>query len=127
MFANNSFAKVWQIQPKKDGAKSLNIQLSTSFKNKQTNQYEVDFKGYALLIGEAFKKAEKDLQAGDRIKILNCGCKRIWDKEKFVNHETFLIFDLEIQTEHKIKDASDEEFVPLPDNDEELPFASLNE
>ena len=43
MFANNSYAKVWQIQPKKDGAKSLNIQLSTSFKNKQTNQYEVDF------------------------------------------------------------------------------------
>ena len=127
MFTNNSFAKVWRITPKKDGAKSLHVQISTSFKNKQTGQYEVDFNGFVLLIGEAFKKAEKDLQAGDRIKILNCGCKQIWDKAKSQNNTTFLIFDLEIQTEHKIKDASSDDFVPLPDDEDDLPFANVEE
>ena len=127
MFTNDSYAKIWKITPKKEGAKSLSVQLSTSFKNKQTGQYEVDFSGYALLIGKAFEKAEKDLQAGDRIKILNCGCKQIWDKQKSQNNTTFLIFDMEIQTEHKIKDASDDKFVPLPDNDDELPFASMDD
>ena len=128
MFANNSFAQIWQIQPQKEGAKSLSVQLSTSFKNKQTNQYEVDFKGYALLIGDAFKKAkEQSLQANDRIKILNCGCKRIWDKEKSVNRETFLIFDMELQKQHTPAEANNDVFVPLPDDDSELPFASDSE
>ena len=122
MFANNSYAKVWKIFPKeKPEQKFTMIQVSTSKKNKQTNKYETDFSGYVRLIGDAEKKAP-DLQAEDRIKLLNIGVTNKYDKESRKTTTNYLCFDFE-PSENKSK-SNDSEWVKTDDiPDSELPFA----
>ena len=122
MFANNSYAKVWKIFPKeKPEQKFTMIQVSTSKKNKQTNKYETDFSGYVRLIGDAEKKAP-DLQAEDRIKLLNIGVTNKYDKESRKTTTNHLCFDFE-PSENKSK-SNDSEWVKTDDiPDSELPFA----
>jgi len=126
MFANNSYAKVWKIYPpqKKDQKFTL-VQMSTSQKNKSTGEYKTDFSDYVRLIGKAFEKS-KELESKDSIKILKCGVTKVYDKEKRENYETFLIFDFDFADEKKQKEVTatgDEDFMKLPDDDTELPFA----
>lgn len=124
MFANNSYAKVWKIFPKeKPEQKFTMIQLSTSKKNKQTNKYETDFSGYVRLIGKAEEKAP-ELQAEDRIQLLNTGVTNKYDKETKKTTTSFLCFEFNIESGSKSNDNKGDEWVKvdeIPDN--ELPFA----
>lgn len=124
MFANNSYAKVWKIFPKeKPEQKFTMIQVSTSKKNKQTNKYETDFSGYVRLIGKAEEKAP-ELQAEDRIKMLNTGVTNRYDKETKKTTTNFLCFEFDIEGGSKSNDNKGDEWVKvdeIPDN--ELPFA----
>lgn len=121
MFANNSYAKVWKIEPKdKPEQKYTVVQLSTSKKNKQTNKYETDFSGYARLIGEAEKKASS-IEAKDSIKLINVGVTTNYNAETRKSFTQFLVFDFE--TTEK-KNSSEGEWVNTDDiKDEDLPFA----
>jgi hypothetical protein len=89
MFSNNSYATIWKINPHD---KYLDVQLSTSRKNHDTNEYETDFSGFVRFVGKAFEKG-KNLREGDRIKTLSCGVSNHYDKERNITYNNFLMFD----------------------------------
>lgn len=124
MFANNNYAKVWKIFPKNEkDQKYTSVQLSTSRKQKDGN-YKTDFSGYVRMIGDAEEKA-KELEAQDRIKLLKTGVTNFYNKEaKKKSADQFICFDFDFVNEQKQAEAngaSDNDFVPLPE-DEKLPF-----
>lgn len=128
MFGEKKFAKVWKIYPKeKNDQKYTDVQLSTSVKKKGSKEYTTDFSDNARLIGDAHEKAS-ELEANDRIKILNCGVSNYYNKEKDRKFYTFCIFDFEFENNQKKEkhetEQKGEEWVDISSIPEsELPFA----
>ena len=128
MFQNGTMAKVWKMYPKEKAEQRFtDVQLSTSKKDKKKKEYITDFSDNARLIGEAQTKAA-NLEANDRIKILNCGVTNYWNAEKNRKFYTFCIFDFEFdnKTKKEKQDAEDkgEEWVDVSMlSESELPFA----
>ena len=50
-FRTGAHAKVWDVKPKSDHITDLRI--STSFKNKKTDQWEEEFSGFVTVFGTA--------------------------------------------------------------------------
>ena len=48
-FRTGAFAKVWEVNPTSDTTTKL--KLSISRKNKQTNEFETEWNGFALVVG----------------------------------------------------------------------------
>jgi hypothetical protein len=87
-FGVNRYCTVWSVEPKGNATK---IRLSSSRKNKETDQFEQDFSGFCVFIGEANKKAAK-LKERDRIKILECEVTSRYDsnaKREYVDYKVF--------------------------------------
>lgn len=125
MFANNNYAKVWKIFPKeKKEQKYTVVQLSTSKKDKKTNNYTRDFSGFVRLVGKAEEKAA-ELEAEDTIKMLMVGVTNTYNKEKRETYTQYVCFDFEFNSEQKqtqVNGGVDENgFMELPD-DAKLPF-----
>ena len=93
-FRNSSFAKIWEVQPKND--RWTKLRLSISHKNKQTDEYEVDFNGWVDCYGTDVATKASRLKEGDRIKLLNVDVTNSYDKEKKVTYWNPKIFDFEI-------------------------------
>lgn len=93
-FSVGSFAKIWEIKEIKD--KYSDIRISTSVKNKTTEQYEQDFGGFVRLVGQAHQQL-KYLSEGDRFKILKCTATNKYDKDKKQTFYNFLIFEIEAE------------------------------
>lgn len=91
-FRSNSFATIWSVEPGKGNF--MNVRLSISRKNKETEQYEDEFSGFCMFIGEARAKAEK-LKERDRIKLGDVDVTRRYDKEKQKEYYTFKVFSFE--------------------------------
>ncbi len=91
-FRAGSFATVWSVEPGKGNF--TNVRLSISRKNKDTDQYEDEFSGFCMFIGEARAKAEK-LKERDRIKLGDVDVTRRYDKEKQKEYYTFKVFSFE--------------------------------
>lgn len=123
-FKQDAYAKVWKIENK--GNYHVG-QISTSKKNKQTDQYETDFNSnFVRFIGTAHSMAAK-LSDGDRIKIGSCEVTNKYDKEKNTTYTNYMVYSFEVeggkpqnnQSDQKVKDG----FMNIPDGlDEELPF-----
>ena len=92
-FRAGSFATVWSVEPGKGNF--TNVRLSISRKNKDTDQYEDEFSGFCMFIGEARAKAEK-LKERDRIKLGDVDVTRRYDKEKQKEYYTFKVFSFEM-------------------------------
>lgn len=128
MFQIGKYAKVWKIYPKEKAEQRFtDIQISTSKKAK--TGYETDFGDNARLIGKAHEKAA-DLEANDRIKILDCGVSNYYNKEKQRKYYTFCIFDFDFETKTKQEKVETEsngnEWVDVSNmTDSELPFADI--
>lgn len=90
MFCVGNYAKIWQVEDK--GNFTL-CQISTSKKNKETKEYEVDFSDKVRFVGKAHGQHP---QAGQKIKITNCGVTNKYDKEKKKMYIQYLIFDYEL-------------------------------
>lgn len=118
-FGNGSWAKIWSVER---GDKSTKVRLSTSRKNKDTDEYEQDFSGFVTLAGTAHKQAV-NLKEGDRIQIGNCTVTSRYDKEKNKEYINFTMFSYEagdgqsapVKVENKT-------VVSANDQDDELPF-----
>jgi hypothetical protein len=134
MFANNNYATVWKINSHE---RYLDVQLSTSRKNHETNQYETDFSGYVRFVGKAFEMG-KNLRERDKVKLLSCGVSNHYDKDKNVTYNNFVVFDYDeagavgnnrstgTQNNGSNTQRPDSNtFVKIPDGiaSEELPFA----
>lgn len=91
-FRDNAYATVWEV--KQTRGASMNVRISTSFKNKKTDQYETDFSDYVFFSGDAAKKAA-GLKEKDRIKLKQVSVTSQWDKEKKINRYTFCVWDFE--------------------------------
>jgi hypothetical protein len=128
MFQNNKYAKIWKIYPKeKADQRYTDVQLSTSKKEKGKKEYTTDFSDNARLIGDAHTKAA-NLEANDRIKIIECGVSNFWSKEKNRKFYTFCIFDFEFDSKQKQEKQQAEEngneFIDVSQiPEDELPFA----
>lgn len=102
MFANGSYAKLWEI--KSIGEKFSDVRISTSVKNKKTDEYEQDFGSFVRMVGQAHKQMEY-LKDGDRFQIVRCGVTNKYDKEKKVTYWNCVIF--EIKTDDDADAAAD--------------------
>lgn len=92
-FRTGSFATVWSVEPGRGNFS--NVRLTISRKNRDTDQYEDEFSGYCMFIGEARAKAEH-LKERDRIKLGDVDVTRRYDKEKNREYYTFKVFTFEM-------------------------------
>ena len=91
-FRPGAYATVWQTQAGKGNF--TDVRLSISRKVKDSDQYEDEFSGYCMFIGEARAKAEK-LKERDRIKLGDTDVTRRYDREKQKEYYTFKVFSFE--------------------------------
>ena len=78
-FRKDGFATVWEVKTGKGNYSD--VRISTSKKNKQTDQYETDFSGFVRFAGDAHKNAS-GLKEKDRIKLGDCDVTNSYNKEK---------------------------------------------
>ncbi len=125
---NGAFATVWEV--KKGNGNYSDVRISTSRKNKQTDQYETDFSGFVRFIGTAHQNASS-LKEKDRIKIGDCEVTNSYDKEKKVTYTNFAVFSFEdasgngapANNNQKPQNKKKDEFMDVPDSmEDELPF-----
>lgn len=123
-FKQDNFAKIWKTTIYE---KYTTVELSTSKKNKQTNEYEVDFQhSFVKFIGQAHRDAVS-LKRGDKIKIGECEVTRKYSKEKQREYIDFLVytFTLESSAPNASGDSLENAtFMNIPDDVVgELPFS----
>ena len=125
---NGTFATVWEV--KKGNGNYTDVRLSTSRKNKQTDQYETDFSGFVRFIGTAHQNASS-LKEKDRIKIGDFEVTNNYDKEKKVTYTNFAVFSFESADGNggnagaaQKPQNKKNDFMSIPDDisDAELPF-----
>lgn len=120
------FVKVWEVENK--GNYHI-VSLSTSKKNKDTNEYETDFSNkFVRFIGTAHTLAA-DLKKGDTIKLGSCEVTNKYDKEKNTTYTNYLVYSFEKEGDNNNSNnnqpapKSNDGFMNIPDGiDEELPF-----
>ena len=119
------FVKVWEVENK--GNYHI-VSLSTSKKNKDTNEYETDFSSkFVRFIGTAHTLAS-DLKKGDTIKLGSCEVTNKYDKEKNTTYTNYLVYSFEKEGDNNNSNNNqstpkNDGFENIPDGvDEELPF-----
>lgn len=125
-FRQGSFASVWQIEQSK--GKSTRVRLSTSRKNKQTDQYEQDFSGYCVFIGEAHARAAM-LKERDRIKLGEIEVTNRYDKETGRTYVDYKVFSFDMaeavgskNSGYSAAASNRVEENPVESDDDKLPF-----
>lgn len=125
-FRTGSYATIWEV--KKGNGNYSDVRLSTSRKNKQTDEYVTDFSGFVRFVGTAHQNAGS-LKEKDRIKICDCEVTNSYDKEKKVTYTNFAVFSFEManggqqNTTQQTQKQQVGGFENIPDGiDEELPF-----
>ena len=115
------FATIWQVEPK---GKYTKVRFSTSKKNKDTNEYETDFSGFANFVGQANVEAAK-LKEKDRIRIEEFEVTTRYDAEKkvaYTNYSVFKISDPNAESAQPTTQASKAPDTAVEGAADELPF-----
>lgn len=119
---NGAYATIWESKPGKGNY--MDVRLSTSKKNKQTDTYETDFSGWARFIGRANELGQ--LAERTRVKLNEVEVTNHYDKEKNQTYWSVAVFDAELcdsDSTPKNSQAHPEEFLTIPDGiDDEIPF-----
>lgn len=92
-FRTNAFATVWSVEPGKS-PNATKVRISTSRKNKQTEEWEQDFSGFVNFVGDAGRAAAK-LKEKDRIKILGCDVTSRYDADAKREYVYYTVFEFE--------------------------------
>lgn len=97
-FREGAFATVWEIR--ETGNRLSKVRLSTSRKDKKTDEYVTDFNGFVNLIGEANDKLniiEEALDNGSRcrIKLGACDVTNKYDADAGREYVNYAVFDFE--------------------------------
>lgn len=98
-FREGAFATVWEIT--NQGESFSKIRVSTSRKDKKTDEYITDFNGFVSLIGEANKKLGNiesvlDSDGRCRIKLGACDVSNRYDKDAGREFVNYTLFDFEM-------------------------------
>jgi len=123
-FRTGSYAKVWRFEDK--GNYSV-VEISTSKKNKTTDQYETDFASkFVRFIGQAHTDIQA-LQEGIKIKLGDVEVTNSYNKETKQGYTNFLVFSFE-QAEYQDNAPSqqvsgNDDFMKIEDTlEDSLPF-----
>lgn len=73
----------------------VNVEMSSSRKNKNTGEYETDFSSKFVRFFNKAGDDVQDLQKGDRIKLGECGVTTYYNKDTGKNYTNFMVFDFE--------------------------------
>ena len=95
-FRQGAYCTVWSTESGQ--GKYVKGRISISRKNRETNEYEDEFSGFVMFIGEARAKAEK-LKERDRIRLGDVDVTRRYDKEKNKEYYNFKVFSFETEAE----------------------------
>lgn len=96
-FKTNSYAVLWEVEPKSDV--NTKGRISISRKNKQTGEYDTDFSGFVNFLGTAAAKKAAGLKPKDRIKLGDVDVNTRYVKEKNTTYYNFNIFSFETSDE----------------------------
>ena len=102
-FRVGSYATVWSVEPKTDAWTKINITVSR--KNKDTGEYDTEFRGFVDCFGTAVAKKAAALTSGDRIKLGDIDVKTSYDKQKEISYTNFQLFNFEL-TSNESGDAT---------------------
>ena len=89
-FRKGAYAKCWEVTPNNET--STKVRLSTSFKNKQTGEYEQDFSGFVMFVGTGCAAKAAKLSKGDRIRLGDVDVTTKYVKEKETTYTNFKCF-----------------------------------
>ena len=120
-FRNGAYATVWQVEKKTD--RVTQVRISTSRKNKETDQYEQDFSGFISILGNDAPKA-LTLHEKDRIKLGDVSVTTRYDKEKQKEYVYYNCYGFEtVQPLGQQNRVDESEGVNLTDGDTtDIPF-----
>ena len=120
-FRNGAYATVWQVEKKTD--RVTQVRISTSRKNKETDQYEQDFSGFISILGNEAPKALA-LHEKDRIKLGEVSVTTRYDKEKQKEYVYYNCYGFEtVQPLGQQNRVDESEGVNLTDGDTtDIPF-----
>lgn len=98
-FRQGAYATVWEIA--EEGDKFTKIRISTSRKNKKTDEYVTDFNGFVRLVGDAHENwglISDAIERNDRcrIKLGACDVSNRYDKEAGREYVNYTVFDFEM-------------------------------
>ena len=126
-FGTGKFAHIWELENKGNYHVAS---ISTSKKNKSTDQYETDWTNkFVRLVGTAHQQADS-LDISKNVKIGACEVTNKYDKEKNVTYTNYAIFGFEDTNSGSNQSAKpaqakkgNNDFMDIPDGiDEGLPF-----
>lgn len=123
-YRTGAFCRCWEVRP--GNGNWTKVRLSISRKNRDTGEYEQDFSGYVMMIGQAHAKAQK-LREGDNIRLGDVDVTTTYNKEQkreYVNYKCF-DFDMADAVPPKASGGGRVDSNPVDggeDVDEEPPF-----
>ena len=94
-FRKDAFATVWSVEPVNDSVTKCRI--STSRKEKGSDNYVQDFGGFVSFVGTACAKKAARLKERDRIKLGDVDVTNKYDKVKNTTYTNFNVFDFDMQ------------------------------
>ena len=98
-FRKDTYCTVWSVES--ISGTMTKARISTSYKNKQTDQYEQDFSGFVMFVGTACAKKALALKEKDRIKLGDVDVTNRWDSEAKKEYTNFKVFSFETMGEEK--------------------------
>lgn len=122
-FGQGKYAHIWKLENKGNYHVA---EMSTSKKNKETEQYETDWANkFVRLVGTAHTQVDQ-LDISRNVKIGPCEVTNRYDKDKNTTYTNYVIFGFEDVdgANNTTKSAKkDDGFLNVPDGiDEDLPF-----
>lgn len=122
-FRKDAWATCWGVEVKSDTL--TQVRISTSRKDKQTEEYIQDFSGFVAFVGTANAKKASLLKEKDRIKLGDVEVTTKYDKEKETTYTNFKCYNFEAQNDGTNTSTSVTEPQPVVDEgveDNRLPF-----
>lgn len=119
-FRSNSYATVWDVETVSDTVTKGRI--STSYKNKNTGEYQTDFSRYVSFIGSAAAKKAAELKPKDRIKLGDVDVTSEYDKNKKVEYINCKIFSFDVVSDNVQQTTKATEVDSGEVADSDLPF-----
>ena len=103
-FRNEGYATVWSTEKISDGV--TKVRISTSRKNKDTNEYEQDFSGFVRFVGRGVAARALALHEKDRIKLGKVEVTTTYNKEKKTEYINYTCFEFEEVTSNNSSNSS---------------------
>lgn len=122
-FRKDAWATCWGVEVKSDTL--TQVRISTSRKDKQTEEYVQDFSGFVAFVGTTAAKKAASLKEKDRIKLGDVEVTTKYDSDKKVTYTNFKCYNFTTQDEGETTSSAPAEPQPTVDegvDDDRLPF-----